>query len=110
MQILIQAKDQVLTSRLREQVDRGLRYSLTRYEPEIRRLEVDIDSFRSHEKNGNPRVKIRVRLRSLPDVVVEDIEPQLGAAIDRAIDRAALVVKYRLFSERVRRSRVCGRV
>ena len=95
MQITIQASTRTLSKTTRERIERRLRFGLTRYEPEVQRLEIVADDRRLLGDGRNRGVRIRVRFRALPDVVVEDVESNLQTAVDRAIDRAAWAVKQR---------------
>ena len=97
MQIDFTTDGAELSDTMREQVERRLRFHLTRYAAQVRKLEIQFGGDTA-SSNHNRRVRVRVRLNKGPDVVVEDVEPDLDVAVDRAIGRAARSVGRRLSS------------
>ena len=73
-----------------------LRFNLTRYEPQVRRLEMSLGRNTSADGANNHLVKIRVSLSGFPDIRVEDTEADLRVAIDRAVGRATRSVRQRI--------------
>ena len=96
MQVNIQADDRTMSVTLRERIARRIRFGLTRYEPEVRRVEVYLGGKGSSGDEDSLPIRIRVRFRKLQDVVVNDISSNLHSAVDRAIGRASRAVKHRL--------------
>ena len=96
MEIDIQAHNVSLTRGLREHIKRRLAFSLsTRYE-RIRRILVRISDINGPRGGNDKRCLIQVVLPRQADVVIEDTESSLYAAIDRAVSRVSRTVMRRL--------------
>ena len=100
MKVTIHAHDENMPSTMRERVERRVRLGLTRYEPEVRTVEVCLGGKGLYEDERNLPLRVRVRFRTLPDVVVNDVTPNLRSAVDRAIGRASMAVKHRFLVEK----------
>ena len=96
MQIVIQNRGFKVSEPVRRQVERQIRFNLTRYESEVRRLEILLTEDPIVSAGDSHSVRIRVRLNTPPDVIVEDVERDFHTAVDRAIGRAARAVKHRV--------------
>ena len=96
MQIAIQNRGFKVSESVRKRVERQIRFNLTRYETEVRRLEILLSDEPTVCAGASHTVRIRVRLNTPPDVVVEDVERDFHTAVDRAIGRAARAVKHRM--------------
>ena len=100
MEIDIQAHNISLTRGLREHIKRRLGFSLsTRYE-RIRRILVRISDINGPRGGNDKRCLIQVVLPRQADVVIEDTESSLYAAIDRAVSRVSRTVMRRLARSR----------
>ncbi len=93
MQVSIQADDRTISNTMRERIERRIRFGLTRYEPDIRRVELSAGGKGLSGNADSPPIRVRVRMRTLPDVVVQDIASNLHSAVDRAVSRASRAVK-----------------
>lgn len=100
MQIVIHALDFGLTDALRRHADRRLRSVLTRYDEHIQRVVMRLSACSGPRSRVDKCCHVQVLLAGLPDVVVEDFEPDLYAAISRAAHRAGRTVKRRLARRR----------
>jgi len=96
MQIDIQARNFLLTATLRSHARRRLRYARDRHEDHILRIVMRLSDINGPRGGADKRCHLQVVLRGLPDVVIEDTEPDLYAAIDRATDRAGHAVTRRI--------------
>jgi len=96
MQVDIQARNFTLTNALRNYVERRLRFDLTRYKPAVSRLQVRLSDVNGPRGGPDKRCQVWVRLIAQPDVVVEDTEADLYAAVDRALGRTARAVSRRV--------------
>jgi len=103
VQIVIHALDFSLTAALRNHCERRCRYALTAYREHVQRVVVRLSSGSRTEKC----CQVQVVIGGLADVVVEDIENNLYAAIGRASTRAGRTVRRRL-ARRRDRARLCG--
>lgn len=96
MQLDIQATDFALTDSLRQYVERRSRFELSRYQPAASRLQVRLGDVNGPRGGADKRCRVRVCLVGQPEVVVEDTQVDLYAAVDRALGRAARAVSRRL--------------
>ncbi|MBF0470375.1 MAG: HPF/RaiA family ribosome-associated protein [Gammaproteobacteria bacterium] len=102
MQIDIQARNFPLTSVLRGHVKRRLGFALSARDENIMRIKVRLSDINGPRGGADKCCHIQVVLPHLPDVVIEDTEVDLYAAIDRAADRAGRTVGRRLARHRDR--------
>ena len=102
MQIVIHALDFSLTDALRRHADRRLRSALTGYDDHIQRVEMRLSGYSGGRGGVDKCCHMRVLLAGLPDVVVEDVEPDLYVAISRAVHRAGRTIRRRLVRRRDR--------
>jgi len=100
MQIDVQARNFSLTNALRGHVIRRLYFSLSTRVDHIQRVMVRLSDTNGPRGSEDKRCQIQVKLPHLPDVVFEDTEENLYAAIDRAADRAGRAVGRRLARQR----------
>lgn len=100
MQIDIQARNFQLTNALRGHVERRLGFALSTRDDHIQRIRVRLSDINGPRGGEDKCCHIQVILPRLPDVVIEDTEEDLYAAIDRAADRAGRTVGRRLTRQR----------
>ncbi len=100
MQIIIHALDFGLTDALRRHADRRLRSVLESYDGHIQRVVMRLSANNGRRGGVDKCCRVQVRLAGLPDVVVENIETDLYAAIGRAVHRAGRSTKRRLVRQR----------
>ena len=96
MQIAIQARGFPLTDALRNHTHTRLGFTLSHAADRIRRVGIRLSDLNGPRGGVDKRCLIEVRLDGLPTVVIEDIQPDMYAAIDRAVGRAARTVMRRL--------------
>jgi len=96
MQIKIQTQSFSLTSALRSYVQRRLRFALTSGTDHIQRVMVRLSDINGPRGGQDKRCHIQVVLKGMPDVVINDTESDLYAAIGRAASRASRSVARRL--------------
>ena len=88
MHIDIQARDFALTKALRLHIEKRLSFALsTRYD-HIKRIMVRLSDINGPRGGNDKRCQLHVVLPGQQDVVIEDTQPDLYMAIDRAADRA----------------------
>ncbi len=102
MKVFIHAYDGNISNTMRERIERRVRFGLTRYEPEVRRVEVCLGGKGLSGDKRNLSLRVRVQFRTLPDVVVNDVTSNLRSAVDRAIGRASRAVKHRFLVKKPR--------
>ena len=96
MQIEIYTRNFSLTQSLRSHIERRLGFALrTRYD-RIRRILVRLSDVNGPRGGNDKRCQIQLSLPGQADVVIEDIQSDLYAAISRAADRASRTVTRRL--------------
>ena len=96
MQVDIQSRDLTLTNGLRDYLTKRLAYGLTAGDAAIRRVIVRLTGVNGPRVGDDKRCHIEVRLRGIPDVVIEDTQTDLYVAIDRATERAGRALVRRL--------------
>ena len=106
MQINIQTRGLELDQDAHEQIERQLRFGLTRYRPEVRRVDVLLSHEQAPDHKSFRRTRIRIRCRSVDDLVIEDSESRLHDAVDRAVDRSIRAVRQRMRNLAI--ARRCG--
>jgi ribosome-associated translation inhibitor RaiA len=102
MQIQIQAPDLEPGDPLFSHVERRLRYALSRSDARVSRVWVRLTDLNRPKGGMDKACRIEVRLAGLPSVVIEDIQPDVYTAVDRAADRAGRTVMRRLGLPRAR--------
>ncbi len=101
MQIDIQARNFSLTDALRTHVNRRLGFALSTRDDYINRIIVRLSDINGPQHGGADKCcHIQIVLSQLADVVIEDTEINLYAAIDRAADRASRTLERRLSRQR----------
>jgi ribosomal subunit interface protein len=100
MEIDIQASNLSLTRDLREHIKRRLGFALSNRYERIRRILVRLSDINGPRGGNDKRCLIQVVLPRQADVVIEDTESSLYAAIDRAAERVSQTVKRRLARSR----------
>ncbi|WP_332669978.1 HPF/RaiA family ribosome-associated protein [Aromatoleum sp.] len=96
MQIEIHARGFVLTDGRREAVERRLRFALGRFDERPLRVTVRLSDINGPRGGEDKHCAIRVRVGGLPDIVVEDTEADLYAAVNRATERVARTLRRKL--------------
>ena len=107
MQIDIQARQFSLTRALNYYTERRIRFALTRFEERISRISIWLSDVNGPKGGRDKHCRLHLVLAGKPDVIVEDTQVNLYAAINRAVDRASrtLVRKLDRQQSRMHRSR-----
>lgn len=100
MQIDIQARNFMLTNSLRGHIERRLGFALSSRDEYIQRVMVRLTDINGPRGGEDKCCHILVVLPRLTDVVIEDTDADMYAAIDRAADRATRTVGRRLARQR----------
>ena len=110
MQIDVQARNFSLTPAVRGYVIRRLYLTLSTRADHVQRVVVGLSVANGPHGGEDKRCQIQVKLPHLPDVLIEDIDVDLYAAIDHATACAGRTVGRRLSRQRdtVRSSRQRG--
>lgn len=101
MQMDIQCRGFALTEGLRDYAKKRLACSLSHGEAHVGRVIVRLSDINGPRGGEDKRCHLELRLKGLPEVVIEDIQADLYLAIDRAADRAGRTLARQL--ERSRR-------
>ena len=102
MQIDIQSRNFQLTDALRGHTKRRLGFALSIRDDHIQRVFVRLSDINGPRGGADKCCHIQVVLAQLANVVIEDTEVDLYAAIDRAAHRAGRTVGRRLARQRDR--------
>ena len=105
MQIDIQARDFALTQALNNHIRRRLDFALSSRYDQVQRIDIRLSDINGPRGGSDKCCKVHVVLPQLIDVIIEDTETDMYAAINRAIDRAGRTVTRRLARERDRYNR-----
>lgn len=92
MRIDIQARDFSLTNIQRSHAERRLLLTMTCCDDYIERITMRLSDINHPGGSIGKCCHLKVALKGLPDVVIEDIETDLYMAIDRASDFAGRTV------------------
>ena len=103
MQIVTHTHGFAMTDALRHHVRQRLHFAFDRIGDRIRRVVVRLSDINGPRGGADKRCQLEVRLEQLPEVVIEDTQSDLYAAMDRAAERASRTVARRLSRERAHR-------
>jgi len=92
-----------MDSSLRETVDLGSRFALSRFSERIRSAEVQLADINGPRGGVDKRCRIVVRMLPTGTVIVEDKDADAHAAVARASERVARAVTRELERRRERR-------
>ena len=103
MTTIIHSKGFPLTSEIREHLTRRLSFALYRFEDKITLTEIYFKDLNGDVKGGEDKsVRVKVRLRGRPSVVVEAVSHDVHVAIGMAAKRCKRAVRRSLrFSRRI---------
>jgi putative sigma-54 modulation protein len=96
MQIHIQARSFTLTKALKKYVEQKLTSSLAGCQDRLRRVVIRLSDINGPRGGEDKLCHIHVVLPGMSDVIIEDTENDMYAAIDRATDRASTVVNRKV--------------
>jgi len=100
MQISIQARNFRLTNAISSYVKRRLSFALKNRDEQIQRISVRLSDINGPRGGEDKCCHIQVVIPNLANVVIEDIEIDLYAAIDGAVDRVRRTVDRRITRQR----------
>lgn len=92
MQIDIQSRGFSLTNALLSYSQRRVLSAMAYCSGHINRVVIRLSDINGPRGGADKRCHIQVAMAGIPDVVIEDTEVDMYAAIDRAIDRAKRTV------------------
>lgn len=92
MQVDIRARKIEVDEALRAHVDRRLRFALGRFGERIAKVTVRFEDANGARGGVDKQCQLDVALRPSGNVLVEEIDADLLAVVDRAADRAARAV------------------
>ena len=107
MQIDIQARHLAKTGALRQYSGRRIRFSLARFENHIHKISMWLSDVNGPRGGRDKHCRLQISLAGNTDVIVEDRQVSLQAAINRALDRAgrSLARKLKRQQDRLQRNR-----
>jgi ribosomal subunit interface protein len=92
MQIDIQSRGFTLTNALLTYSQRRVHFAMAYISSHVNRVAIRLSDVNGPRGGADKCCRIKLALAGIPDVVVEDTEVDMYAAIDRAIDRARRTV------------------
>jgi ribosomal subunit interface protein len=100
MNIQIRTIGIVLTSAVREHVERRLQFAFGWADERLRHVAVRLSDENGPRGGEDKRCRIQISFAGAPSLVVDDTEADLYVAIDRAADRAGRSLARRLERQR----------
>jgi len=101
MQIHIQARSFTLTKSLRKYIEHKLKSSLSSCQDRLQRVVVRLKDTNGPRGGVDKQCHVHVVVPGMSDVIIEDTENNMYAAIDRATDRASLVVNKKVSRQKL---------
>jgi ribosomal subunit interface protein len=95
MRLQVSARGMDTTGGLRTYVETRMHFALGRFSSRVLDTRVTLTKLKRSTARFDKRCRIRVRLRGLTNVVVEEVDKDFYGAIDRAADRARRAVVRR---------------
>lgn len=102
MQFDIQTRGFSMTDSLLSHTQRRLLFSLVFFKNHINRVIVRLSDINGPRGGSDKRCHLQFKLEGLPDIVIEDTEVDLYAAIDRSIDRARRTIARKVDRQKKR--------
>jgi ribosomal subunit interface protein len=102
MQIDIQARSFPLTKALKKYTEQKLTSSLSGCKDQLRRVVIRLSDINGPRGGEDKHCHIQVVLPGMPDVIIEDTEDDMYAAIDKATDRASSAVTRKVTRKKSR--------
>lgn len=96
MHIVTHASGFAVTDSNIQFLHRRLHFALDRLSDSIQRVVVRLSDINSHRGGIDKRCHLQVQLLGMPDVLIEDVQPDLYLAITRSVERAARTVTRRM--------------
>jgi len=96
MQIDIQSRGFSLTDSLLKYSEQRLLFAMSYFSINIKRVDIKLSDINGPRGGTDKRCHLQVIIPGLPNIVVNDTEADMYAAIDRAIDRARRTVARKL--------------
>jgi putative sigma-54 modulation protein len=96
MQIDIQARSFTLTKAIKNYAEQKLNSALAASEARLRKVVIRLSDTNGPRGGADKHCHIQVVLPGMPDVIIEDTEEDLYAAIDIATERASSAVSRKI--------------
>jgi len=103
MQINIQSQDFSLSGRLREHIQRQVRFALSRFADRIQRVRISIADINGPRGGMDKRCLIQIDMTAKPGLVAEVTDANMYAAISRSASRANRLVSRCLKREQAQK-------
>jgi len=105
MEIDLQSRDLIVTYSLREHVNKRLKFALSTFNEYILKVVVRLSDINGPKGGIDQHCHLQIVLKGLPDVVIEDTEESLYAAVDNASQRASQAVVRKIKRQKTRQSK-----
>jgi len=96
MKIQVNARHLAMTKELKKYVKRRLKFALGSRFDQVQRVEVTLSDINGPKGGEDKRCQMLLKIKGQTDVVIEDIQSHVYAAVDRAANRASQTVTKRL--------------
>jgi len=103
MKVTVSSQTVPIDDRLREEVRGQVYFALSRYSPRIEQVTVRIGGVGGTLEARRQLCRLSVRIKGLGSFLVESVEEDLAAAVERAAERAARRLERILEEQRSQR-------
>jgi len=96
MNIVIQSRGFSLTQAMRQHIERRVLFALGWADYQVKKVEIRLSDLNGPRGGEDKRCQIQILATGIPQVLIQDIEPDVYVAVDRATDRAGRALARRL--------------
>jgi len=96
MRVDVHAQGFQLTPALAEHAERRLQFALKHAADRVQHVTVRLADVNGPRGGVDKRCSVHIVMSGIPDIVTEDIEPDMYVAINRAVDRVGRTVLRRM--------------
>jgi len=97
MQVTIQSDGVDINSDLETKIQRELQFSLSRVEPHIAAISINLNSVTNIRNHCDIHCRLTLEMVNQPNVVIEDTQINLEYVIDRVLHKASRAVERLIF-------------
>ena len=96
MIVNIQSNEVLLNEKSHQQIIRKIKLGLTRLEPYIKTLSIDLSIDSSFEDANYTHCRLTITAIDMPNIIIEDTQIKLSFVIDRVIQKAIRMMNRKL--------------
>lgn len=96
MKIMVNVRRLKISAELKKYIKRRLQFALGSRSDQIQRVEVVLSDLNGPKGGEDKHCRMLLKLDGHQDVVIEDVDSEMQAVVDKAANRASLTVTKRL--------------